>query len=206
MKKFVFILLALFASLTTKTGFSEETSDHPDFHFAIYVASENLDSHLSSKTAFYTFENMSNLDQFTLNKEPLITNLDIEQYDWSAQEIHLTPEASSRLIQKYGEDLIWDIASIFVIVVDGQRRYAGALMYRESARYVDFPILLAKNENGLCTISVRPNMFFAFGPYPGKPEQMQKYQAQANLIEDMKVKEIFNEKGKLSEKAQEKIK
>lgn len=205
---FVLVLIANLVLSLEGNLWAQEQPQPPAAAFAIYITDKNLDSVFpynklytaspTSKVDRSPSDMISDLSQFSLNPEPLLSDKDINVYDWTRQELILTKDASKRMFQLYGEFLIIEIDKLFVVVVNGKRLYAGAMMFKESPRYPEFPIILPRSENGICILSIRPSMFFAFGPYPGEPDQMKKYKAQVNLIQNPEVKQVFNEQGKLA--------
>jgi hypothetical protein len=191
-------------SCITEKSFGEKSAEAANaFRFAIYLTDKSLFS-IFPKGGPYSYSNIADLDKFTLQSEPLITDKDIKFYDWKKQILVLTEEVSKKMIQKYGKRPIMEIMKIFVVTVDGKRLYAGAMTYPQSAMFLNFPIIFPKNANGVFIICIRPSTFFATGPYPDKSEYMQRYAKEISLIENPEIKRVLSEIVKLVEERDDK--
>ncbi len=189
----VFIILTVvFVGNVPVKSFCAELSDSAkSFRFAIYLTGENLEG------GPYSYSRIANLDRFTLQNEPVITDNDIEHYDWDNQNLIFTEEASERMFRKYGRRPIMEIMDIFVVTVDKKRLYAGVVSYRETAMALKLPVILPGNDKGVFILCIRPSTMYAAAPYPSKPEYRSLSAKEIALIENPDIKKVFGEMGKL---------
>ena len=88
-----------------------------------------------------------------------ISGTDIEEYNWSTQEITLTTSASERLNSKISKETWFQIRvlkTVFIVIVDGQPMYGGVFIENESQAGIDFPVIYADTENDQIVFQIRP--------------------------------------------------
>ena len=82
------------------------------------------------------------LADFTLAAEPLITERDISAYDWESHTIRLKQQAvADRILYAKEPDGRWVVGGRFMVVVDGQRLYRGAMLSIASSLIPPVPII-----------------------------------------------------------------
>ena len=82
------------------------------------------------------------LADLTLVDEALINQDDISRYDWESHTIHLkTQAAANRILYRKEPDGRRVVSGSFVVVVDGQRLYRGAMRSMISSHVPDAPII-----------------------------------------------------------------
>lgn len=72
---------------------------------------------------------LTDLRNLSLVEPPLIAVTDIESYDWSTHTINLKPECGERLFARFAQRTrIPMISRLFVVTIDAERVYLGALI------------------------------------------------------------------------------
>jgi Cytochrome P460 len=100
-----------------------------------------------------------------VNPLDVISENDIESYDWAEQIITLTPEATSRLMSSleltntedtYLNNMDLD-NRIFIVELNGARLYGGTFTFGMSAKGLDFPTIYHQIENDRLMLAIRPS-------------------------------------------------
>jgi hypothetical protein len=200
---FIILTVAFVGHIPVKSFCAESSDSAKRFRFAIYLTGKNLDTFVPARDinvpdgGAYSYSRISNLDQFTLQNEPIVTDNDIKYYDWDNQNLILTEAASERMFRKYGQRPIMEIMDIFVVTVDKKRLYAGVVSYRETAMALKLPIILPRNNKDVFILCIRPSTMYAAAPYPSKPEYRSRSAKEIALIENPDIKKVFAEMRKL---------
>ncbi len=121
----------------------------------------------------------------------LIEEKDIEEYDWTNQEIVLTKQAADRIKGMYDKNSLNLIEKPFVVVLNKKRIYGGAILRIPSARVADYPVIYVENlfNQEKPSITIRPYHSI----YPDIQNEKKP------RIEKPEIKEFFSKKGKLKE-------
>jgi hypothetical protein len=125
----------------------------------------------------------------------VITENDIERYDWEEQVITLTVTASDRL-NKVFTDSEYPSTNlrnrVFIVTFDGNWLYGGAFIGEGSEMPVEYPVIYVRTSGGAVTFRVRPSHSTP-APYA---ELDQSYKS---IIEIPELHDFFLEQGKLIE-------
>lgn len=86
------------------------------------------------------------MKKINIEKDTLwsITEEDIEQYDWTNQEITLTLDATNKIWQSLGEDTLFGwvaMKQIFIVTFDNEWRFGGVIEMQGSADAIRFPVI-----------------------------------------------------------------
>ena len=79
------------------------------------------------------------LDGLILDETPLLTDEDIEFYDWKTLQLHLKPGVADRLPQVYKPPIVFGVP--FVVIANGQRIYLGAFWTGVSSYLPNMPTI-----------------------------------------------------------------
>ncbi len=125
----------------------------------------------------------------------VITENDIERYDWEEQVITLTVTASDRLNEvftdsKYASANLDERA--FIVTFDGDWLYGGAFIGEGSAMPVEYPVIYVRTRGGAVTFRVRPS-------HSTPAVYADLDQSYKSVIEVQEVRDHFLQLGKLSE-------
>lgn len=145
----------------TDSVFRPYLSIEPAFKLYILAERWGFDVRLG-----YAFDTSQAILQDIALDAPLdiITEDDIETYDWAEQLITLTPEATVRLMESlnltdegsgYGANMALD-NQIFVVELAGERLYGGIFTFGFSAKGLDFPVIYHQFEKGQLHLAIRP--------------------------------------------------
>jgi hypothetical protein len=86
------------------------------------------------------------MKKININKDTLwsITEENIEQYDWTNQEITLTLDATNKILQSLGEDTLFGwvaMKQIFIVTFDNEWRFGRVIEMQGSAAAIRFPVI-----------------------------------------------------------------
>lgn len=84
------------------------------------------------------FTELLNEVEFTTT---LISENDIEQFDWTNKTITLTSEASKRIKEKYEESMYNFEERLFIVKIGTQSVFGGTILALGSARVIDYPVM-----------------------------------------------------------------
>ena len=125
----------------------------------------------------------------------VITEDDIEQYDWTGQLITLTPAASDRLNKVFTDSEYASVnlgERVFIVTFDGDWLYGGAFFGEGSAMPVYYPVIYVRTRGDAVTFRVRPS-------HPTPAPYAELDQSYKSVIEVQKVRDHFLQLGKLVE-------
>ena len=90
----------------------------------------------------------------------VITENDVERYDWEEQVITLTVTASDRLNEVF-TDSEYASANLderaFIVTFDGEWLYGGIFLGEGSAMPIKYPVIYVRTRGGAVTFRVRPS-------------------------------------------------
>ncbi len=136
------------------------------------------------------------LEQADLSKSTwVITEDDIEAYDWSGQSITLTAEASSRLKETFsGEGNLYQnlIEKAFVVTFEGNWLYGGIFLDIGSAMGIRYPVIYPQVHEKQIIFQLRP-----LHPISAKYQDIET--SLKSLVEVEQVHDYFQKQDKLIE-------
>jgi hypothetical protein len=149
--RWLFLLLAAVAISPAKWTKGQTTAS--DGTFAIYSSHAQLPQYQRDEQweAFYQRGELADI---------LVSDADIEAYDWDNQAIVLTGSASGRMDGKIGN---------FIVVLGGKRLYGGRKLDRISQMAVRYPVLYLETAESRTVLLVRPFHDISGGPRPQNP-------------------------------------
>jgi hypothetical protein len=136
--------LILFISLLL-VSCSEQVKTNTSPHFKINVTKYFW--MVRSQVYGYTRESaFPIMKKININKDTLwsITEENIEQYDWTNQEITLTLDATNKILQSLGEDTLFGwvaMKQIFIVTFDNEWRFGRVIEMQGSAAAIRFPVI-----------------------------------------------------------------
>jgi hypothetical protein len=122
----------------------------------------------------------------------VITEDDVEQYDWGQHAITLTAAASNRLYEVFTETgvLSVDLSDrAFIVTFDREWLYGGIFLDAGSAMVIEYPVIYTWPSEGSVVLFLRPNHQLSGEIDP----------AYRSVIEIPKLHDFFLEQGKLTE-------
>jgi hypothetical protein len=125
----------------------------------------------------------------------VITEDDIEQYDWREQSITLTSTASDRLNEVFTETGVLSVdlsERAFIATFDGEWLYGGIFLDAGSAMVIEYPVIYAWPSEGSVVLFLRPN--HQLSSWHGDIDP-----AYRSIIEIPELRDFFLEQGKLTE-------
>jgi hypothetical protein len=127
----------------------------------------------------------------------VITERDIEAYDWSSQSLVLTPQAS--LAFKDAIVNFWGLQSMhvaFVVTFEDEWLYGGVFHQIGSPASARYPVIYLQERGDNIVLTIRPFTT----PFPFSVEHYQAFDTSArSVIEIERVYEYFYELGKIVE-------
>jgi hypothetical protein len=125
----------------------------------------------------------------------VITENDVERYDWEEQVITLTVTASDRLNEVF-TDSEYASANLderaFIVTFDGEWLYGGIFLGEGSAMPIKYPVIYVRTRGGAVTFRVRPS-HSAPAPYEDLDASYK------SVIEIPELHDFFLGQGKLTE-------
>ena len=187
LNKIRLILCVLFILIVS--GCTALQSKTPSFH--LYIMNEDWE-YLKNKYEYK--EVWSIIKELDLkNNLAEISETDIEEYNWSTQEITLTTNASKRLNSIISEEEWFQIRAlkaIFIGTVDEQPLYGGVFLEKESQAGIDFPVIYPDTGHAQIVFQIRP-LNNCCMPYQDLENSQKK------IIEYPEIYNVFNELGKI---------
>lgn len=121
--------------------------------FALYVLNAGFDELHLGYTREQSWPILRDVD--LSDSAAVITEEDVDYYDWSTQTLVLTPGASSRFRDAPGLKRLDHRA--FVVVLNGRRLYGGLFLSRHSAMAIKYPVIYCTpQQGGKLHLSIRP--------------------------------------------------
>jgi hypothetical protein len=125
----------------------------------------------------------------------VITENDIECYDWAEQVITLTVMASDRLNEVFADTEYPSINledRVFIVTFDGDWLYGGAFSSTSSSAAVEYPVIYVHTSGSAVVFTVRPSQ-----PTPAPYAESAPSYKSVNEVQE--VRDHFLQLGKLSE-------
>jgi hypothetical protein len=124
----------------------------------------------------------------------VITENDVEQYNWSKQSIMLTPAASDKLKGLYGVEYPFINLSNqgFVVTLQGDWLYGGVFLEFGSPMPIRYPVIYVESSGNSTIFHLCPSH-----PMPALYADLDS--SYKSIIEIQKVHALFSEQGKLVE-------
>jgi hypothetical protein len=134
-------------------------------------------------------------EKYQDNTALVITEEDIEAYNWSEQSILLTRETSDRLIEAFPDSQSWwgVEGKGFVVTQNGDWLYGGAFIPSGAAMMHLYPVIYIDEQGDQIVFYVRPFHTLGWEDYQDIAPSLRR------VIEAKKVRDFFLEQGKLVE-------
>ena len=134
-------------------------------------------------------------EKYQENTALVITEEDIEVYNWSEQSILLTPEASDRLLEAFSDSKKWwEVEGKgFVVTQNDDWLYGGAFIPSGAAVMHLYPVIYISEQGDQIVFYVRPFHTLGWGDYQDLDPSLR------HVIEVKEVHDFFLEQGKLVE-------
>ncbi len=138
-------LVMLFSILTE----GENSMSEPQMNgqFELYVIADRL---IDALPYNYNDPAWQKLLETPPNGAVILADQDIESYNWEAQEIVLSPQASDRLNRLELRE------KSFVAYLANRPLFGGAFIERASARAIDYPVIYIDQSQSQVVFKIRP--------------------------------------------------
>lgn len=133
----------------------------------------------------------------------VVSDNDIDQYNWTMQTLKLTKQASDRIIEKISKDPWYIADKQFIVMLNGKRIYGWSIIDPISARWINYPVIYSNINSsvrykfddiltGIVAFEISP-FHSVVTKYSDIPNEEKK------LIEVKEIKEHLTKKWKLVE-------
>jgi hypothetical protein len=156
MKK-VIILISVSLLVLLFIGWNNSLRKNVDIEvdqFSIYLIEGR---HIDELPYDYTDERWSKFIEDAELTNVLVSDTDIESYNWNNQLITLTKEASDSISGILSENRFSLIERNFVVALDQTKYYAGSIIEASSARAIDYPVIYIVESDDRVTLEIRPS-------------------------------------------------
>jgi hypothetical protein len=193
--KFWRVLLSLTAVILMSCNSINEPSMGNNHSFQLVILEKDVSHDCWQRMGYTQESSWPVFQQAYLSSENayVITEVGIESYDWSKQNITLTPSTTEELINSFGcsYDIVGCLNSrVFVVVVDNTPLYGGIFIFPGPAMAIRFPVIYPNYIEKKIVFTVRP----AFSWYSDPPTDESLW----GPIKDERIADIFSDLGKLT--------
>jgi hypothetical protein len=137
-RKYFMAMLIIIALVLTISCSNSSNPKHRSPVFAIYLV-KDMKTSVAAQIS---------IDDLTLEDEPILTENDLVSYSWKDHKLKLCKSAIKRVPKGIPLD-----GKPFVVVVNGDRAYLGALWARASSLIADIPVMFFEGDY----LTIEPN-------------------------------------------------